>query len=287
MLVRLRKSESNYKKQLCICIGLVLVFSCSDKASRTIYLYDDYGNTLVSIGMADSVRHGEKVSYYRDSKMYSLGIVESREHYENGFLQGTTSLYDTSGKLKERLNYNRGKLSGRRVWYYEGRDSIPEVESDYWNNEKYGLTVFYDTLGNKELINVYVRDTVIHVGRPSGEGLFWGDGLEFDTTIAVRQEGIEYFLNDSNTLKAGLPVEFLFPAAVYEGRILRQNTIILDDKGKTIFARELEAKDFGKNKIEVLFKRKGKYEVKVKGTLSDVVSGKKETFNFSFFCLVQ
>ncbi|WP_310992361.1 toxin-antitoxin system YwqK family antitoxin [Aequorivita marina] len=104
---------------------------------------------LVSEGkMQGKNRIGEWVYYHEKSKN-----VMTREHYENGKLQGKTTVYYPNGKITEETTYKNGLKNGEDNYF--SPEGVLLKQLIYKNDELHGDAVYYDAHGNVSISGSY------------------------------------------------------------------------------------------------------------------------------------
>ena len=115
-----------------------------------------YGNNLISSeGMIrDGKPDGKWISYHINGKIKSEG---NRRNFQ---LDSVWKFYDEQGFISEEINYMDGKRSGYHVKYQVinqngTQTSVPFFKELYLNNQKQGLSTYYNNKGEPERLVRY------------------------------------------------------------------------------------------------------------------------------------
>ncbi len=114
-------------------------FTENDGSSYTIF-YDQNKNKVSEGKEVGKSREGEWKYYHKASK-----VVMTLEHYKNGKLEGTRSVYYPDAKIAEEMIYKNGSKEG--IYKKYGQNAILLEQSTYKNNVYNGDAVFYDSNG--------------------------------------------------------------------------------------------------------------------------------------------
>ncbi len=118
---------------------IVKTFSEAGGKAQVTYFYDD-GKLQSEGSMNGANRIGKWLYYNTDGK-----TIISEENYENGLLNGTSTIYFASGKITEVLTYKNGKLHGNALRY--SSEGILLDDLQYENGKLQGPAKYYDVAG--------------------------------------------------------------------------------------------------------------------------------------------
>ncbi|MDD3722331.1 MAG: hypothetical protein PHW92_07575 [Lutibacter sp.] len=129
---------------------IVKTFSEADDIAQVTYFYDD-GKPQSEGNMNGANRIGKWLFYNTDGK-----TIISEENYENGLLNGTSTIYFDSGKIAETTNYKNGELHGNVLRY--SSEGILLDDLQYENGKLHGLAKYYDVAGKLLRKGYYKND---------------------------------------------------------------------------------------------------------------------------------
>ncbi len=116
--------------------------------------YDFYGNIAVE-GKYNNNEFDGKWTWY-----YENGNLETEIHYRDGKKNGETTYYHENGLVSEKKFYEFGNSEGK--WLSFNKDGKTKTdETNYYNNKLHGKRLFYDNLGNLQLIRFYNHGRLI------------------------------------------------------------------------------------------------------------------------------
>ncbi|MDQ6469304.1 hypothetical protein RB619_01525 [Flavobacterium sp. LHD-80] len=114
-------------------------FTANDGSSYTIF-YDQNKNKVSEGKEVGKSREGEWKYYHKASK-----VLMTLEHYKNGKLDGTRSVYYPDAKIAEEMIYKNGSKEG--IYKKYGQNAILLEQSTFKDNVYNGDAVFYDSNG--------------------------------------------------------------------------------------------------------------------------------------------
>jgi antitoxin component YwqK of YwqJK toxin-antitoxin module len=131
---------------------------CSREAepgSKYCWQHQNYeGKEVINTSsLSNTSDHNIVETYYPETK-----ILQTKETYKNGILDGLVEEYYENGKLSERSNYKNGKLNGLSEHWFDNGDKY--IHEYYKNDKKNGLSEEWDENGN------LVESTIYENGYP-------------------------------------------------------------------------------------------------------------------------
>ena len=157
-------------------------FNPKDNSAYTIF-YDQLKNKVSEGKVVNKLYEGQWKYYHKASK-----TIMTIENYSKGNLEGLRSVFYTSGKIAEEMNYKNNQKNGPYKRYTES--GIIIEESNYKNDQFNGLAIFRDPDNG----NIVSKGKFIN-GKKSGIWQFFEKGK------VAKEVNMSYPQNISKTKK--------------------------------------------------------------------------------------
>ena len=221
-------------------VVVLVFFSCSNEKNE--YYPNGKLKSTVELNHAGE-NDGLLVEYYES------GVVKSKGHWEDGYLEGEVAYYFENGDIKERSFYKNGLLDGVSTFF--SKDGVANNTISFRFGLKNGATYFFNDSGSIYEKHLYSNDTLSYVSTIV-------DDTKFGSLMPIIIEKSDTIKNGdvySFRVKFGIPLKGEITIIVgkdLDNMVVRDTIGILDISND--YQLEITNYDLGENSFALLVK---------------------------------